>query len=251
MVRIGTSGIVVPGSKETFPEGFKSGSRLHYYGSLFNSIEINSSFHKVPLPKTFEKWRNEVSEDFTFTLKVWREITHVKNLLYSRENVEKFMTAADNLADKKACLLVQFPGKISLGYFRQVNNLLTDIQSYNRDNKWKIAVEFRSSSWYCSETYEMLSDYAGSLVFHDIAASRTPLDTKGLPFIYLRFHGPTGNYRGSYETAVLEEYGQRISNWENEGKKVYVYFNNTMGAAYDNAAELKRFLNKRKEMTKI
>ena len=55
ILRLGTSGIVVPGNKLSFPAAFQYKSRLNYYGSLFNTLEINSTFYKVPMQSTFEK----------------------------------------------------------------------------------------------------------------------------------------------------------------------------------------------------
>src|SRR4051812_3794263 len=109
ILRIGTSNVVVPGSKKEYPEAFQAGSRLTYYGSLFNTVEVNSSFYKVPLPKTFERWASEVPDDFRFTVKFWKLVTHTKKLAYDEGNIERFMEAADFLGNKKGCLLVQFP----------------------------------------------------------------------------------------------------------------------------------------------
>ncbi len=57
-------------------------------------------------------------------------------------------------------------------------------------------------------------------------------------FIYLRFHGPTGNYRDSYSDAFLSEYATYIKEWLGDDKAVYVYFNNTMGDAFKNLTTL-------------
>src|SRR5215216_5931244 len=104
VVRIGTSGIVLPGNKQTFPKEFQSGSRLHYYGSLFNTLEINSTFYKVPLPTTFKRWSEEVPDNFQFTTKLWRQITHARKLEYNLTDIDTFMHAADYLGKKKGCL---------------------------------------------------------------------------------------------------------------------------------------------------
>src|SRR4051812_27205564 len=89
--RIGTSGIVVPGSKNARPEKFQNVSRLHYYASLFNTLEVNSTFKKIPKTVTFEKWSADVPADFRFTIKVWREITHVKPFHFDAGKIDTFM----------------------------------------------------------------------------------------------------------------------------------------------------------------
>src|SRR5436189_2941165 len=121
--RTGTSNIVVPGNKQSYPAVFQGKSRLNYYSSFFNSLEVNSSFYKVPKPATFEKWSHDVPEDFKFTVKLWKEITHVKELKTNLASIEMFLNAADRLGNKKACLLVQFPGKITVEYYNQVENI--------------------------------------------------------------------------------------------------------------------------------
>ena len=243
ILRIGTSGIVVPGSKQTFPEAYKSTSRLTYYSSLFNTLEINSSFHKVPSPNTFERWAQEVPNDFTFTVKVWREITHVKKLTYSQEKIDFFMEAANKIGDKKGCLLIQFPASISLDYLEVVQSIIYRFKELNVNSLWKICLEVRHISWYGPSTYEWLKKSKVSLVFHDIEASRTPENYDATEVQYFRFHGPIGNYRGSYSPEFLNNYAIKIRERINGGEDVYVYFNNTMGEAFNNAQLLKQLVN--------
>src|ERR1700743_2334408 len=86
----GTSNIVLPvANKSLYPPAYQQASRLTYYASLFNSLEVNSSFYKLPMAKTVEKWAAEVPADFLFTFKVWQEITHVST--FDSAQVNKFM----------------------------------------------------------------------------------------------------------------------------------------------------------------
>ena len=240
ILRIGTSNIVVPGTKQTFPEAFRIKSRLHYYASLFNTLEVNSSFYKVPMASTFEKWSMDVPENFQFTIKLWKEITHVKNLQSDLDKIELFLKAAGHIGNKKGCLLVQFPGKITLEYFNEVEAILRKIMEHHDPNPWRKAIEFRHPSWYTGETMEMLDEYDASIVLHDIPKAKNLDLNKKAAFIYIRFHGPKGDYRGSYSDDFLnEKYGQ-IRGWQKSGKDVYAYFNNTMGNALENAFTLQK-----------
>lgn len=236
---IGTSNIVVPGNKPSFPQEYQQKSRLHYYSTLFNSLEVNSSFYKVPMCSTFEKWSADVPENFRFSIKLWKEITHAKNLSFTAEQVNHYMKAAAGVGIKKGCLLIQFPGKISLDYYNEVETLLELLQQQDPDNGWQKAVEFRSASWYVSETHELLDSFNASLVLHDIPKSRNTDFNKRAKVIYIRYHGPTGDYRGSYTHSFLEEQYQQMQVWMKLGKDVYAYFNNTMGNALENAMYLK------------
>lgn len=240
-IRIGTSGIVVPGKKEDYPEEYKSKSRLQYYSSLYNTVEINSSFHKIPMPKTFGKWAAEVSDGFKFTIKLWRGITHSKKLDFQIEDIDFFMEAASNIGIKKGCLLIQFPASIQADYLQSVEKVLQRIAVIDR-SEWEVCLELRHNSWYQQKTYEMLNRYLVALVFHDIAASKTPFIDLDSKTIYFRFHGPKGDYRGSYSDEFLQEYAGKIKYWRNKGKEVYAYFNNTMGNALENSQLLQRMV---------
>ena len=237
---IGTSNIVVPGNKSSYPELYKQKSRLHYYSSIFNSLEVNSSFYKVPKPVTFQKWATDVDDDFRFSVKLWKEITHVKELNFQAENIDFFLKATDDLGYKKGCLLVQLPGKITVDDYSKLEEILERITAFPSKEPWRIAIEFRNTSWYVRETYELLDEYGATLVLHDIPKSKNVTLNKGAGFVYIRFHGPTGDYRGSYSNDYLKEQYGRMQGWLKQGKDVYAYFNNTIGSALENVLELKK-----------
>ncbi|RYZ96133.1 MAG: DUF72 domain-containing protein [Sphingobacteriaceae bacterium] len=239
----GTSNIELPvRNKQFYPEAFRDKSRLNYYASLLNSVEMNCTFYKVPMPSTIKKWADDVPDDFRFTFKLLREITHQKELEFKPEDVERFMQVIDQAGDKKGSLLVQFPPKIQVNSLHKVEYLLRIIRSCDPQREWDVAVEFRHKSWYKDEVYEMLEKYGMALVSHDLPASATPTIEPWADFVFLRFHGPEGGYRGSYADDLLYEYAGYIRDWLDEGKKVYAYFNNTMGAAVQNVATLNSFM---------
>ncbi len=238
----GLSGIQLPVPKYLFPEAYKDASRLTYYSTYFNSIEFNSTFYKVPMAKTVEKWAASVPAEFKLTFKLWKEITHVKGLNFKKSDVELFFKAISTAENKKGCILLQFPPGLGGINIRQLDELLQCITENNMSDRWKIAVEFRSRSWYEGNVYELLEFHKAALVIHDIPKSLTPLIDHVSDFIYIRFHGPTGNYRDSYSEAFLSEYACYIKEWLEDGKEVYVYFNNTMGGAFQNLETLNRYV---------
>lgn len=245
VLRVGTSGIAVPGSKESFPAEFRDKSRLNYYASLFNTLEINSTFKKLPKTSTFEKWSQDVADDFQFTIKLWKEITHVKKLNIEIANIDLFFEAANHIGNKKGCLLVQFPGSITVEYLPKVEQVLATLYQLNNESEWRIAIELRSVTWYTDETLDLLNKYGVSIVLHDMPKSKNLEVKTASNFVYLRFHGPKGDYRGSYSYDFLAAHADRISNWLSQGNDVYAYFNNTMGSAYDNAMMLKAMVEKK------
>lgn len=234
----GLSGLELPVPKYLFPEPHQNSSRLTYYASFFNSIEINSTFYKLPLAKTVSNWLLQVPDQFRFTFKLWKEITHVKELDFKEEHVEQFFNVISHANAKKGCVLIQFPPGLWQAHIKQLEVLLRCIGTYNFKHQWNIAVEFRNKSWYNSDTYELLTEHHAAMVLQDIPKSATPMITHTADFIYARFHGPTGNYRESYSDHFLSEYSTFIKEWLQEGKTVYAYFNNTMGDAFQNLQTL-------------
>jgi len=236
----GTSGLLLPVRNKLFyPEEYKDKSRLCFYGSMMNSIEINSSFYKVPMATTVAKWANDVPENFKFTFKLSREITHNKGLAFDPEAVKRFMEVINPVGDKKGCLLVQFPPSVQIGQLGQMDLLMNVLRESDPKMHWNIALEFRHVSLYQDKVYKLLNDHAMGMVIQDKPPAATPILETELPFVYLRFHGPDGSYRGSYEDGVLYEYAGYIRDWLSDGKTVYTYFNNTMGNAVANLFTLR------------
>jgi len=242
---VGTSNIAIPGAKHTFPEAYRSTTRLTYHGALFNSLEVNSTFYTVPQGKTVARWAAEVPDNFRITLKVHQGITHQKQLQYSDSDIIRFVDVANNIGSKKGCLLVQFPGSINIDYRAKVEHILAVLHDADADNAWSKAIEFRHPSWYNRYTEDLLDKYGMALVIHDIPKSKILEPNAKAPFVYWRFHGEAGDFKGSYDIAVLNDYAARISDWMKSGRDVYVYFNNTIGDAFENARTLRALIEKK------
>lgn len=238
----GTSGLVLPFNKTQYPAEFKDKSRLHYYAALFNSLEINSVFYKLPKHTTVNNWAASVPENFRFTFKVPKVITHAPYLDFALTDVIDFMEVVKNIGDRKGCLLVQFPPSLSI---EKIDSLKRLLAIFNQDVKlapWKLAIEFRNSSWYEPQVYDLLQSCNASMVLHDMKNSATPWNIVHSDFIYLRFHGTEPRYRGDYSVEFLKQLADSIKKWISEGKTVYAYFNNTLGAAFSNLQTLNQFV---------
>jgi uncharacterized protein YecE (DUF72 family) len=228
----GTSGLVLPvPNKQAFPPEFRNRSRLAFYASLFNSLEVNSSFYRVPMPVTFAKWADEVPPGFRFTVKLWQGITHVTGLRFLPVDVNRFLYAADHLGSKKGCLLIQLPPGLKADRVDQLDWLLEKVCVVDSGRTWKLAVEFRNRGWYNPAVETVLERYQAAKVLQDMPASGITELSGNLPFVYLRFHGPNGDYKGGYSDPVLHAWAQKIRAWLHAGKEVYAYFNNTIGDA--------------------
>ena len=237
----GISGVDLPVPKSRYPEEFQGKSRLHYYASLFNSLEVNSIFYKLPRASTVVNWAASVPDGFRFTFKVSKTITHVKGLKFAIKDVNDFIETVENIGEKKGCLLAQFPPSLKIEKLDQLQRLLEALgeATYNRD--WQLAMEFRDRSWHEREVHELLEEYHAAMVIQDMPKSATPLPVGG-DLMYLRFHGPEPRYRGDYCDEYLKQYAGYINQWIEEKKTVFAYFNNTAGAAVKNLQTLNSYV---------
>ena len=153
-IYLGTSGLQLPIPKRDFPAGFAEKSRLNFYASLFNTIEINSSFYKIPQAATLSKWAADVPDGFRFTFKLWKGITHQKGLEFNPDDIARFMEVIDHISQRKGCLLVQFPPGLAINAINQLEKLLASLGT-----DWPLAVEFRNRSWYTGQTYDLLGHF--------------------------------------------------------------------------------------------
>ena len=237
----GTSGLVLPYKNMSFyPDEFSGKSRLEVYGLLNNSIEINSTFYKIPKKSTVARWNDSVPSGFRFTFKLARTLTHTKGLPFPVEDLDSFMdglAAIDQV--KSGCILVQFPASFKMLHWKLFTTLIYDLYTRNENQKWHISVEFRDISWYRDETYLFLKELGISIVMHDKAGgASSSFDDTIAEHVYVRFHGPEGDYKGTYEDTFLHEYATYVKEWLSLGRNVFIYFNNTMGNALLNMKTL-------------
>lgn len=194
------------------------------------------------MASTVQKWSDSVDEKFTFTFKLWKEITHNKGLIFESQHIKKFFETINHIGNKKGCLLVQFPPSITIAKASQLKKLLKCLRKADPDHLWNIALEFRNKSWYEELIYDLIYSHDMGIVLHDLPASAISLLDSPTRFVYLRFHGPNGGYRGTYSDDFLYEYSHYILDWIEDQKEVYVYFNNTMGEAVKNLITINKFV---------
>jgi uncharacterized protein YecE (DUF72 family) len=221
-----------------YPTGTKPAEMFDFYAKHFDTVEINNSFYHLPSAKTFDNWRDNSPARFIFAVKASRFITHMKKLKDPQPSSEKFFLVADRLGRKLGPILFQLPPRWKLNRER----FEAFLQSLPADHKY--VFEFRDESWFVPEVYELLRRYKAAYCIHDFADMNVPIEIT-TNFTYIRFHGPTSaKYWGSYSSAQLRLWADRIKHWSQRLTGVYVYFNNDPeGRAVENALELKRLVS--------
>jgi uncharacterized protein YecE (DUF72 family) len=237
-IYIGTSGWHYRHWIGTFyPADTKQSEQFNFYKKNFSTVEINNSFYKLPSPETFKTWRKDSPPGFLFVVKASRYITHQKKLKEPKETARKFLTNVKFLREKLGPILFQLPPtwKVNLERLEDFVASLPD--------KFRYVFEFRNSTWYTEEIFDLLKKYNCAFCIYELAGHTSPVNVTA-DFVYIRLHGPGGKYQGSYSNAQLKDWAHQCCEWQREGLDVFVYFDNDeQGYAAFNAQSLKQYVS--------
>lgn len=235
MIRIGTSGWSYEHWKRLFyPESLPKERWLQFYSSNFNTVEINSTFYRLPFENVVKGWYRKTPDDFVFSVKGTRQVTHRKRLRKVEEDVERFMRRIEFLGEKLKIVLWQFPPSL-----KKDLKLLNDFLDILPGN-FKYAVEFRHKSWFCDDVFEILKEKKVATCIVDSSRIKSPWIVTS-DFAYIRLHGPGKLYSSEYGPERLREIAKKIFELNVD---TFVYFNNDFeGYAIKDANLLKKFLH--------
>ncbi len=219
-----------------YPEKLAQKKWLDHYASVFNTVEVNNTYYKLPKESTLENWETQVPSNFHFTLKGSRYVTQMKKLNDPEESLEKFQDVARAMKKKLSCILWQLPPNLH----RNDEKLINFCKALEAKNK--NVIEFRHDSWFVPEVYEIMEKH--KVHFCSISTPDFPEDmivTGGVG--YVRFHGKGKDwYHYYYSKGELKEWHKKIK--ESGAKEVYIYFNNDIEAnAPENAQQLQEIFD--------
>jgi uncharacterized protein YecE (DUF72 family) len=223
-----------------FEAGLPQRRWLERMAECFDTVEVNTSFYRVPKKETVENWIRGTPDRFLFALKLWRGITHYRKLKNSADLTERFLEPADAVPQhRRAPLLIQLPPNQGLDTAR-LETYIAELRQLS-GGSWQIAVEFRHDDWLTVAVYRLLDRLAVALCIHDMAGRGATGQPNDAPFVYVRRHGSSDqHYAGSYSTERIRQDAACIRQWNLEGRDVYVYYNNDIGGhAFRNAVDLR------------
>ncbi|HLP11921.1 MAG TPA: DUF72 domain-containing protein [Flavobacteriales bacterium] len=233
--KIGCSGYYYAAWRNTFyPMGLPASQWLLHYSTVFNTVELNGTFYRVPTLSTLKKYARQTPADFVFTVKMNKHITHILRLKQAREKILEFCDLMmEGLGEKLHNILYQLPPSF---VYNQANleNVLHNIPA-----SYGSVVEFRNASWWNKEVVTALQAHNLSFCNTDYAGiEQTYIRTSAI--FYTRKHGLPKLFKSVYTTSELKEFATSIPPGAAD---VYVYFNNTWyDGAYKNASELIKML---------
>lgn len=220
-----------------YPDRLPARLWLEFYARHFDTVEVNATFYRLPTEKAVQRWVEQTPDDFVFTLKLSRYVTHVKRLRDLRSSMELFYSRIEPLvrSPKLGPVLWQLPPTFKRDEARLAEALA-------RLPPGRHAFEFRHASWFAPEVMELLRAHGVALVIGDrpeVHSFQTHELTADWTFI--RFHAGARGRRGNYSDTELREWADRIRSWR--VREVFVYFNNDWeGFAPRNALWLKNLL---------
>jgi uncharacterized protein YecE (DUF72 family) len=220
-VRIGCSGWNYGHWRErVYPKGLPPRRWLEHYATLFDTVEVNATFYRLPSRAAVANWVEGSPSDFLFSVKASRYLTHLKRLTDLGAGVERFYERIEPLVDspKLGPVLWQLPGN----FHRNDERLAAAL---DRLPPGRHCFEFRHASWFTEDVYEVLRRRGAALVIGD--SPNRPFQTHELTaaWTFIRFHYGSRGRNGNYSERELEGWAERIEGWR-QGVEVFAYFNN-------------------------
>jgi uncharacterized protein YecE (DUF72 family) len=210
-VWIGTSGFSYKEWKGTFyPPDLADRQMLSYYATRFRSVEIDSTFYRMPREKTLAGWRDGVPDDFRFIIKAPQQITHRQRLKLPSEALTYLTATVPMLGSKLGLICFQLP-PFSRCDIPKLAAFLSALPA-----GLPCAFEFRHDSWFTPEVFDLLREHATSLCIHDGDEGCTPFEITA-PRVYVRLR------RACYPPEARQQWQGRFRQWQKEGLEVFAY----------------------------
>jgi uncharacterized protein YecE (DUF72 family) len=248
-LRIGTSGWRYTGWRGPFyPRELPEQEQLTYLSRQLNSVELNGSFYSLQAPASYRRWYAETPDDFVFSIKGGRFITHMKKLRNVETPLANFLASGVlALEHKLGPILWQFPEQLGFddrfaAFFEllprdtraaarlarrsdssRVREAITEVHV---TRPLRHAVELRNPSCCSPEFMQLLREQDIAWVIADSAGRWPCVDSVTADFVYVRLHGEERLYGGRYSERTLSSWAKRIRAWATGGRDVYVYFDN-------------------------
>lgn len=226
MARVGCSGWEYRDWRGlVYPAGLPVRRWFGHYAQRFDTVELNATFYRLPLPATVQGWADQAPPGFSYAVKVGQLASHRRKLRLPETWLGNHLDRVRRLGPALGPNLVQLPPR----WRRDVARLEAFLALAPTDLRW--AVEVRDPSWLHDDVFETLARHGAALCLHDLLPDHPWVRTTD--WTYVRFHGPDAvhqPYAGRYTGRRLWRVADRLAAWLEEGVDVCAYFNNDIGA---------------------
>ncbi len=207
-----------------YPENLFAKDFLAYYSRKLNSVEVDSSFYRIPSEKTVSDWKQQAPEGFTFSFKFPAKITHIKLLKDCQEETRVFLDRVSILGEKLGVLLIQLPPTFSNKQFVVLVTFLKELP-----HGYRYSLEVRNRLLLGADLYAVLREQGIALAWVDSA--KMPLvEESTVDFAYVRWEGDRKKVTGTLgkkeidRTADIQAWAKKIVGLTTRGREVFGYF---------------------------
>jgi uncharacterized protein YecE (DUF72 family) len=171
---------------------------LGYYASQFNTVEVDSTFYRIPTQPTITHWRQQTPENFLFSLKFPQVITHIKMLKDCQYETDVFLKRISLLEKKVGALLLQFPPNFGVEYLHDLENFLHKLPKH-----YQYVIEVRNKSWLNKEFFSILRANKYTLAWTDSSIT-AHINEVTSDFLYFRWEGDRKKVKGTLGTKEVD-----------------------------------------------
>jgi uncharacterized protein YecE (DUF72 family) len=197
-----------------YPHNLENSGWLRFYSQIFDYVEIDSTFYRIPNEFMVKNWAKRTPHNFGFTAKFPKVITHDKQLVDVEDEVDLFLKNMEPLQEKTLALLIQLPPSMEIMHgLEGLRNLLPLL-----DNRFRYAVEVRHQSWFQDLAYNFFADNNICMVWSQLARMSTP-PIVTTDFLYVRFIGDRSIDEKDFGR-IQKDRVSEMNRWADEIKKV-------------------------------
>lgn len=208
-----------------YPPASRPGDYLSFYARSFNAVELDTTFYATPPASRVDLWLKATPDDFLFTAKLPRSITHDRHLQDSREEVAEFLRVMALLGPKLGAILVQMPPDFTIDERPALEAFLKLLPEEPR-----FALELRHRSWLEESTFDLLRRHgvAWTMVDHSYMPTQVELTTD---FTYVRWLGDRRKIERVHavqidRTADLDRWVDALETTASRVERLYGFVNN-------------------------
>jgi len=220
-----------------YPKGCPTNRWLEHYATLFDTVEINSTFYRLASRDAAARWVEQTPDHFVFAAKASRYLTHIKKLTNLPEGIERYYERIEPLVEAKK--LGPIVWQLAPWFKRDDERLASALDALPEGRH---CFEFRHPTWFTEDVYSLLRERGVALVIGDRKGLEFQTHEFTTDWTLVRFHYGARGRRGNYSERELRAWAARLSELR-EHAAVYAYFNNDWEAfAVRNGLRLRRLL---------
>ncbi len=237
-IRVGISGWTYePWRGKFFPKGLPQRLELSYASRRFNALEVNGTFYSLQRPSSFQAWYDNTPQDFVFTLKGGRYVTHMRRLKEPRQALANyFASGLLRLREKLGPILWQFPPQFGFqedrfkAFFDMLPRDTIELARFAKEHAdfmegrvelepdakrpVRHAVEFRHKSFLTDRFIKLLREHNIALCIADVASKFPTAEDVTADWVYVRLHGSRQLYASGYTPREIEAWAEKVRAWK-------------------------------------